>query len=86
MRTPVPVPTLVGNINITSVFEKNWYGIVGEDAVQNTVTIDLGGGNIFTSTNNNVGGAGPFSLGIITGTHQETDGPHFGSVKFRNQN
>ena len=80
LRTPVPVPTLVGNINITSVFEKNWYGIVAEDAVQNTVTIDLGGGNIFTSTNINVGGGGPFSLGIISGTHQETDGPHFGSV------
>ena len=80
LRTPSPLPTLVGNINVSDVFNKNWYGIIGEDSIQNTVTVDLGSGNIFTSDNINVGGAGPFSLGIITGTHQETDGPHFGSI------
>ena len=57
-----------------------WYGIVGEDSLNNSVTVDLGSNNIFTSTNVDVGGNGPFSMGIITCTHQETDGPHFGSV------
>ena len=81
IRTPLaPEPaTLVGNINLTSALMQ-WYGIVGEDSLNNSVTVDLGSNNIFTSTNVDVGGNGPFSMGIITGTHQETDGPHFGSV------
>ncbi len=81
IRTPLPPEpaTLVGNINLTSALMQ-WYGIVGEDSLNNSVTVDLGSNNIFTSTNVDVGGNGPFSMGIITGTHQETDGPHFGSV------
>ena len=80
IRTPVPVPTVVGNLNLSEVL-KQWWGIIAEDAVQNSVTIDLGSpANVFTSTNINVGGAGPFSMGIITNTHQETDGPTFGNV------
>ena len=81
IRTPLPPEqaTLVGNINLTSALMQ-WYGIVGEDSLNNSVTVDLGSNNVFTSTNVDVGGNGPFSMGIITGTHQETDGPHFGSV------
>ena len=81
IRTPLPPEpaTLVGNINLTSALMQ-WYGIVGEDSLNNSVTVDLGSSNVFTSTNVDVGGNGPFSMGIITGTHQETDGPHFGSV------
>ena len=81
IRTPLaPEPaTLVGNINLTSALMQ-WYGIVSEDSLNNSVTVDLGSNNTFTSTNVDVGGNGPFSMGIITGTHQETDGPHFGSV------
>ena len=84
IRTPLPPEpaTLVGNINLTSALMQ-WYGIVGEDSLNNSVTVDLGSSNVFTSTNVDVGGNGPFSMGIITGTHQETDGPHFGSVSLQ---
>tara|TARA_B100001769_G_C22109152_1_gene599649 strand:+ start:443 stop:3799 length:3357 start_codon:yes stop_codon:yes gene_type:complete len=79
IRTPSPIATIVGNINLTEAL-RQWWGITAEDALANSITIDLGTGNVFTSTNTDVGGSGPFSMGIITDTHQETDGPHFGSV------
>ena len=79
IRTPSPIATIVGNINLTEAL-RQWWGITAEDAVANSITVDLGSGNVFTSTNTDVGGGGPFSMGIITDTHQETDGPHFGSV------
>ena len=79
IRTPSPIATIVGNINLTEGL-RQWWGITAEDALANSITIDLGSSNIFTSTNTDVGGGGPFSMGIITDTHQETDGPHFGSV------
>ena len=79
IRTPYPPATIVGNINLTEAL-RQWWGIIAEDAVANTLTIDLGTSNVFTSSNVNVGGAGPFSMGIVTGTFQETDGPHYGSV------
>ena len=81
IRTPLsPAPlTYVGNINMTEAL-LTWWGIIGEDSVNNSVTIDLGSSYVATSTNVDVGGNGPFSMGIITGTHQETDGPNFGNV------
>ena len=79
IRTPSPIATIVGNINLTEAL-RQWWGITAEDAVANSITVDLGSGNVYTSTNTDVGGGGPFSMGIITDTHQETDGPHFGSV------
>lgn len=79
IRTPSPIATIVGNINLTEAL-RQWWGITAEDAVANSITVDLGSGNVFTSTNTDVGGGGPFSMGIVTDTHQETDGPHFGSV------
>ena len=81
IRTPLsPEPlTYVGNINMTEAL-MTWWGIIGEDSVNNSITIDLGSSYVATSTNVDVGGNGPFSMGIITDTHQETDGPTFGNV------
>lgn len=81
IRTPLPPEplTYVGNINMTEAL-LTWWGIIGEDSVNNSVTIDLGSSYVATSTNVDVGGNGPFSMGIITNTHQETDGPVFGGV------
>ena len=81
IRTPLsPEPlTYVGNINMTEAL-MTWQGIIGEDSVNNSITIDLGSSYVATSTNVDVGGNGPFSMGIITNTHQETDGPVFGNV------
>ena len=81
IRVPLsPEPlTYIGNINMTEA-AFTWWGIIGEDSVNNSVTIDLGSSYVATSTNVDVGGNGPFSMGIITDTHQETDGPTFGNV------
>ena len=81
IRTPLSPepPTYVGNINMTEAL-MTWQGIIGEDSVNNSITIDLGSSYVATSTNVDVGGNGPFSMGIITNTHQEIDGPVFGNV------
>ena len=81
IRTPLPPEplTYVGNINMTEAL-MTWWGIIGEDSFNNSITIDLGSSYVATSTNVDVGGNGPFSMGIITNTHQETDGPVFGGV------
>ena len=81
IRTPLSPqpPTYVGNINMTEAL-MTWQGIIGEDSFNNSITLDLGSSYVATSTNVDVGGNGPFSMGIITNTHQETDGPVFGGV------
>ena len=86
IRTPLSPepPTYVGNINMTEAL-MTWQGIIGEDSVNNSITIDLGSSYVATSTNVDVGGNGPFSMGIITNTHQETDGPVFGNVTLQTQ-
>ena len=70
----VPNPTVVGNLDIYAESITSWFGIVSEDAANYKITIALAQSATLTTT----GGGG--SMGIISDTHEETDGPIYSNT------
>jgi plastocyanin len=82
IQLKVPVNLTVGGINLYTQSRNAWYTITNEDQVAYTITINLTASA--TATLTNTGGTGSY-LGVISGTHEETDGPHYSSTTLQTQ-
>ena len=82
IQLKVPVNLTVGGINLYTQSQNAWYTITNEDQVAYTITVNLTASA--TATLNNTGGSGSY-LGLISGTHEETDGPHYSSTTLQTQ-
>ena len=78
----VPSGLTVGGINLETQSKNTWYTIASENQGSNQITVTLTASA--TSTLTNTGGSGSY-MGVISGTHEETDGPYFSSTTLQTQ-
>ena len=73
----VPSALTVAGINLETQSKNNWYTIISENQGNYQITVTLTASA--TSTLTNTGGSGSY-IGVISGTHEETDGPFFSNT------
>ena len=81
VQIKVPSTLTVGGINLETQSKADWYTIISENAGSYQITVTLTASATQTTTG---GGTGCY-MGVITGTHEETDGPHFSSTTLSTQ-
>ena len=72
---------IVGGVDL-SIEASEWMSITAENSVNNTLTVTMG--TTGNSTQANTGGTGHY-LTIISGTHEETDGPQAANITLSTQ-